>query len=112
MIDKNGRVKLSFACEMDDNTAWDIEQKGWCEIADAHLPDGSVVRLSFWDPSRLAQSLEDELKSGKTCFTEPAMIVVPTVSIENMKTAVEELYESGYFDQLRALFQPDCASDI
>jgi len=33
------------------------------------------------------------------------MIVIPTVTVENMKAAVEELYHRGYFDQLKSLFQ-------
>jgi len=99
------QVKLSFNCDLDEWTEWEIQKKGWFEQAIVHLPDGCSVPVCFWDPVRLSQDMETDLKSGRTCIAEPAMIVIPTVTVENMKTAVEELYHRGYFDQLKSLFQ-------
>lgn len=65
---------LTISCDLDEGAEWEIEQKGWFEHALVHLPDGKHVQLHFWDPSRIAQDLETNLKSGKTCLTEPAMI--------------------------------------
>ena len=98
-------VSLSFDCEFDARAEWEIEQKGWFEHGLVHMPDGSSVHVSFWSPGRLAHDLEADLKSGKTCLAEPGMIVVPKVTVENMKAAVEELYQSGYFDRLRSLIR-------
>jgi hypothetical protein len=104
-MNEANRVTLSFACDIDERTEWEIQQKGWFEQALVHLPDGSNVPVCFWDPVRLSQDLETELKSGRTCISEPGMIVIPHVTVENMKAAVEELYRRGYFDSLRSLFQ-------
>jgi len=99
------QVTLSFSCEFDERVAWEIELKGWFEHAVVHLPEGGIVHISFWDPVRLAQDLETDLQAGKRCLAEPGMIVIPKLTVENMKAAVEELYHSGYFDRLRSAFQ-------
>jgi len=99
------QVTLSFDCDLDERTEWEIQQKGWFEQAVVHLPDGSSVPVCFWDPVRLSQDLETDLKSGRTCVAEPAMIVIPRVTVENMKAAVEELCHRGYFDKLKSLSQ-------
>jgi len=103
---KANRVTLSFTCDIDERAEWEIQQKGWFEHAIVHLPDGSNVPVCFWDPVRLSQALETDLKLGRTCIGEPGMIIIPCVTVENMKAAVEELYHRGYFDRLRSLFQP------
>jgi|ERR1700730_8141750 hypothetical protein len=104
-MEEANHATLSFACDFDERTAWEVRQKGWFEQAIVHLPDGNKVPVCFWDPGRLSQDLETDLKLGKTCISEPGMIVIPEVTAENMKAAVEELYHRGYFNQLRSLFQ-------
>src|SRR5882724_6336928 len=96
-------VTLSFTCDFDEKTAWEVKHKGWFEQAIVHLPDGSNVPVCFWDPGRLLQDLETDLKAGRTCIAEPGMIVIPQVTVKNMTAAVEELYSRGYFDRLRSL---------
>jgi len=102
---EDSNVTLSFTFELDERAVWEIQQKGWFEHALVHLPDGSNVPVCFWDPVRLSQDLESDLKFGRSCIGEPGMIIIPQVTVENMKAAVEELYRSGYFDRLRSLFR-------
>jgi hypothetical protein len=94
---------LSFTCDFDERTAFEVEQKGFFEHAIAHLPDGGQVRVCFWDPVRLAQDLETEQKLGRVSVGEPGIIVIPKVTLENMRAAVKELYRRGYFERLREL---------
>jgi len=94
------RPALSFTCDFDDRTAWEVEQKGWFECAVVSLPEGTQVLLSFWDPVRLSQELKKSVTLGKSCLAEPAMIVVPRVTREFMERAVEELFKEGYFERL------------
>ncbi len=103
---KANHVTLSFTCDFDERAEWEIERKGYFEHAIVHLPDGGTVPVCFWDPGRLSEDLETDLKSGRTCIGEPGMIIIPCVTVENMRVAVEELYHRGYFDRLRSLFQP------
>lgn len=104
-MQEGNHVTLSFACDFDERTQWEVQQKGWCEQAIVHLPDGSKVHVSFWDPVRLSQDLETDLKLGRACLAEPGMIVIPQVTVGNMKAAVEDLYGRGYFDRLRSVFE-------
>src|SRR5690349_3214757 len=99
------QTTLSFTCDFDNRTEWEIQQKGWFQHGVARLPDGSSVPVCFWDPVRLIQDLEADLEAGKTCIAEPAMIVIPQVTVRNMQAAVEELYNAGYFDRLKSIAQ-------
>ena len=54
----------------------------------------------FYDPLRLGQDLNQEIKLGRPFIAEPGMIVVPEVTLEAMTKAVEALYADGYFDHL------------
>jgi hypothetical protein len=56
--------QLLLEFETDEQMAIEIEQKGYFEHAYALLPDGSKVRVCFWDPIRLAQDLENEQRLG------------------------------------------------
>ena len=91
---------LTFTCELDERAEWEIEQKGFFEHAVVNLPDGGSVSVCFWDPVRLSQDLEMELTHGRKCLAEPGMIVIPKVTIDNMRAAVTELYASGFFKHL------------
>jgi hypothetical protein len=94
---------LSFTRDFDEMTAWEAEQKGWFECGVVTLPGGLRIPVSFWDPVRLAQDLQEGLKAGRVCLAEPALIVVPSVTREYMERAVGELFRSGYFDRLVGL---------
>lgn len=99
----NNLPTLSFGCDFDESTAWEVQCKGWFELAIVHLPDGRKLPLSFWDPVRLAQELESDLKIGKSCLAEPAMIVIPEVTVQNMRAAAVELFQRGFFEHFRSV---------
>jgi hypothetical protein len=81
-----------------DDYAWEVESKGW--FGDARLAFmGRSYRMNFYEPVRLAQEIEDELKRGRPFF-EPNLVVVPSVTRQHMEAAVEFLVEYG---QLRSL---------
>ena len=67
------------------------------------MPDGLEVALSFRDPVRLSQDLEDGVMAGRSCVAEPALIVIPKVTRAHMEAAVTELYMEGFFDRLVAI---------
>jgi hypothetical protein len=90
--------ELIFECEFDERAAEEVELKGYFQHAVVRLPDGRRMRLSFWEPVRLTQDLETDVRNGRTCFAEPGLVIVPSVSVENMRRAVFELYRTGYFD--------------
>jgi hypothetical protein len=96
---------LRLIYDFDERTAWEVEQKGWFEGALAVLPNGLEIALSFWDPVRLAQEISDGARSGRVCFAEPGLVIIPSVTREHMQKAIEELARVNYFDRLIALTQ-------
>lgn len=99
----NDQPTLTFSCEMDERTEWEIEQKGFFEHAVVSLPEGRSVAVFFYDPIRLSQDLETDLKFGSKCIAEPGMIIIPSVTIDNMRAAVEDLYRKGYFKYINSV---------
>ena len=94
---------LSFACDFDERTAFEVEQRGYFEHAIAGLPDGRQVKVCFRDPIRLARDLENEQELGRISIGEPGLIIIPRVTVEKMLRAIKELYHDGYFDRLSSI---------
>ena len=61
-------AELLFSFEFDERAAYEVEQKGWLEQVSVGLPDGRVISVCFYDPVRLAQELDSEVKRGKPFF--------------------------------------------
>jgi len=100
MIQNPSGPRLVFKVPFDERTAFEIEQKGWCGIAAVEMPNGQRVDVFFYDPVRLAQDLQADIDSGKTCIAEPGMIVIPRITIPNIENAVQQLFREGYFNRL------------
>jgi hypothetical protein len=94
-------VTLEYTCEMDERDWFEVHDKGVFQHAVAVLPGGRRVPVSFWDPIRLRQDIEFHFNRGKTCFSEVGLIVVPSITHENMTVAVNELYVQSFFEHLR-----------
>jgi hypothetical protein len=83
-----------------DDYAWEVESKGY--LVDARLTfAGTSYRINFYEPVRLAQEIEGELKRGSPFF-EPNLVVVPSVTRQHMETAVEFLVQPGQLSSLVA----------
>jgi hypothetical protein len=93
-------AKLIFKERFDERLAFEVEQKGWCGIGVVELPNGDRMNVFFYDPVRLAQDLEADMKSGEVCIAEPGLIVIPKVTLQYMEAAVKQLFENGYFNSL------------
>ena len=79
---------LVFPDDFDDYAS-ELVPKGW--FGGARLVvSGREHALTFCDPVRLQQEIEDELRTGHVFF-EPNLIVVPSVTREHMVQAVERL---------------------
>jgi hypothetical protein len=53
--------------------------------------------MSFYDPIRLNQDLEEEIKFGKAGLIEKGLIVLEEVTKENIEAAVNQVDIEGYF---------------
>jgi hypothetical protein len=56
--------------------------------------------VTFYDLTRLSQTLADEQRTGRPFFTEKGLIIVSEVTRTNMQAAVEALAKEGFFDAL------------
>ena len=96
--------RLIFTNGFDPQTdAFEAEQRGYCDNVVVELPNGCQYRVVFFDPIRLGQSLKVQQELGKVCVGEPGLIVVPSVTLQYMQRAVEELFGDGYFESLTPL---------
>jgi hypothetical protein len=64
---------VTFSCEFDDQTAFEVEEKGFFDHAVVTLADGSRYGLHFYDPVRLERDLRTEQKHCGACVGEPGL---------------------------------------
>ena len=88
---------LRFPLDFDDY-GWEVESKGWFDGAEV-LWEGAVIRLTFYDPVRLAEEVNEELGASRTP-TFRNLVVVPVVTRYAMERAVRALVETGEIDRL------------
>ncbi|WP_164010812.1 hypothetical protein [Pyxidicoccus trucidator] len=63
----------------------------------AEFDDGTHCRLTFFDVTRLAQTLEDERRAGRPFLIEPGLIILTEVTLANMEAAARALTSEGFF---------------
>lgn len=83
-----------------EREAFEAASRGYLSSAHVELQDGRRFGVVFYDPVRLAQDLASEAAEGRPFLAERGLVVVAEVTMENMKTAVEQLARGGYFDHL------------
>ncbi len=71
--------------------------KGWLDHVIVETEDGRTFTLSFYDPIRLAQDLEEEVKLGRAGITDKGLMVVPEVTKQNIENAIRQAETDGYF---------------
>jgi hypothetical protein len=91
-------ARLVFEGGFGERDEHEARMRGYRSHVWAELMDGSRYQVTFYDMSRLAQTLEDERRSGRPFFTEPRLIVVSDVTLDNMEVAASTLAEEGFFD--------------
>jgi hypothetical protein len=60
--------------------------------------NGKRSPVFFFDPVRLHQELEMLTSHGRPVVAEIGMVVIPEVTREAIRTAIELLIEDGYFE--------------
>ncbi len=77
-----------------EDYAWEVEAKG--VLWDARVVFNSLeLPVTFYDPVRLAQDVEEDVKSQRS-YTVQHLIVVRRLTIEEMESAVAAL-PPGFF---------------
>ena len=89
----------------DERAALETPLKGWLSVQ-VELADGCRYAVYFSDPIRLQQDVDEAVQSGKPCFAEPGLIIVPEVTVQTIQDAVQFLWKQGFFTSLSALSVP------
>ena len=90
-------TRLTFEYGFDARDEFETPLRGYRSHVVAELSDGSRYRLSFFDPVRLKQELDEECRAGRAYFAEPGLIILPEVTREAMEVAAAALCEEGFF---------------
>lgn len=82
-----------------DEYDWAIQEaKGWLNVTVTWGAGRQVVEV--YDPVRLAQSVASEIdRLGR--FTSRSLLVVPSVTRENIESAISAITDEGFFVQTR-----------
>jgi hypothetical protein len=91
--------RLVFAYDLDEH---DLAPQGHRGDVVVQFANGEAFPVYFYESTTVCEELEDRKKWGFGCFVAPpGLVVIPEISVPNMKSAVSELIEIGYFDHLR-----------
>ena len=97
------KAVVLFPEDFDEQSAFETPSRGYLSHSIVQLPDGTRYPVFFIDPVRLRQEMEIDAQSGEPFFAEVNMIVLPEVTLERIRTAVETLAEQGFFQHLKPL---------
>jgi hypothetical protein len=76
-----------------DELEWEAEAKGWLQGVVVTI-ERRRYKVTFYDPTRLAQDIEDELQERSVYF-ESNVLVIPSVTRAHMEKAVEAVVKAG-----------------
>jgi len=103
MATSTARPTIDFPEGYHDRRELETPAKGWLGDVVVRFEEGPRYKVFFYDPVRLQQDLAAEAESGRPYVAEPGLIVLPEVSTESIRKAVEQLAGEGFFDELRPL---------
>ena len=93
-------MKVVYPIDWDEIDLIERAAKGWLSGVIVQAEDGIEHELSFYDPVRLAQEIDDELAEGNSGFIERGLIVVPEVTKENIEKVISQAENEGYFQSV------------
>ena len=95
-------VRLIVKYGFNEREAVETPMRGYLTHVWVELSDGSLHEVSFFDPVRLGQELASDQARGRPFFSEPGLIIVPEVTMDNMEAAARTLAREGFFSQARS----------
>ena len=94
---------LIFEFPFDERAQFEAKSRGYLSHVRVQHSPGRTYSVVFYDGVRLAQDLEYEASSGWMCVAEPGLIILPEVTLENIRIAVKKLLAEGFFESLRSV---------
>lgn len=102
--------RLHFEYGFDEREAFEAHSRGFRSHVTVEFENGDRFPVFFYDPITLAQDVEREASRGIPCVAEPGMIVIPEITLENMRSAVARVIAEGFFDHVRPVPKPESRS--
>src|SRR5580765_1491740 len=90
--------QLVFIGELEES---ETTARGYRSDVLVETQDGSLYPVTFYDPVRLSQDVEEMAKHGTPFVAEPGMIVLETITRSSMESAARRLCDEGFFSYLR-----------
>src|SRR5438046_551166 len=97
------RFTVHFPADFDDRDVFEMPSRGVFAGVVVELSDGSRYPVTFFDPVRLGQEVAMDFGDGQVCYAEPALVIVPRVTPEAIRQAVQQLVLGHFFDHLKPL---------
>ena len=86
--------QIVYPIDMDDYAWWEVEQKGWIEVTVRWASAERVV--TFYDPTRLLQSVDVDLK--RRSYFAGRIVVVPAVTRSALESAVTAMARLDFIE--------------
>lgn len=86
------KFQLFFKAGYSEKDDFETEMKGYRNDVIVQAPDGSLYEVFFYDPVRLRQDLGEGIY-----LSAPGLIVLNTVNRGSMESAVNDLWNRGFF---------------
>jgi hypothetical protein len=91
------KYEVVFPEWYDERGEWEAKEKGWLQGVEVRFSSGDVHPLFFYDPVRLAQDLESDVKHGRPFVAHRGMVVVPELTRDAILDVVGRLVDEAYF---------------
>lgn len=87
----------------DEQSEFETPFKGYLGNVEVELENGNRYKVFFIDPVRLQQDLSQEISLGRPYYAEAGMIVIPKVTLENVREVINSLWKESFFEGLKPL---------
>jgi len=94
---------IEFPPDYDARSEYETPSRGYLSGVVVRMGDGARYPLFFIDPVRLRQELQGEIGGPQPYFWEPNLVVLPEVTTESIRTAVEGLVKERFYEHLKPL---------
>lgn len=99
MNKSNQSVSVIFPEWYDALAEFEHTHKGYLNGVIVKVANGKQYSFNFIDPARLQQSLDDNVSEGLNYFSERNLIVLLSVTKDNILTAINAMCKEGIWEE-------------
>jgi hypothetical protein len=92
--------KLILPRDFDERAESEAYMKGYLSVS-VQLEKGEIFNVYFIDPVRLKQDLDAEIEMGRPFIAQSGLIVVPEITIPEIKKILSEVASEGFFERFK-----------